>query len=115
MYKRQEFYKANNKDIVITSVEAKFNPFFTLIKRNVSGDVELFNHDEKVTRRQDAPKALGIVPVAYVSSPNFILDQSGIWGGSVATIEVDPLSGIDIDDATDFYLAELIAKDRASL
>ncbi len=110
-----EFYKANNKDVVITSVEAKFNPFFTLIKRNVSGDVELFNHDEKVTRRQDAPKALGIVPVAYVSSPNFILDQSGIWGGSVATIEVGPLSGIDIDDATDFYLAELIAKDRASL
>ncbi len=112
VYKAYEFYHANKFDSVITSVEAKFNPYFTLIKQAQDGAVELFNQDEKVSRRQDAPKALGIVPVAYVSSPEFIFQNSSLWDGRIGAIEVDPLSALDIDDKLDFYLAELIAKDR---
>jgi len=109
-----DFFQVNDFDSVITSVEAKFNPYFTLFKKNQSGAIELFSQDESVTRRQDAPKALGIVPVAYVTSPDFILSKSSIWGGSVGAVEVDPLSSIDIDDKFDFYMAELIAKDHKS-
>ena len=109
-----DYYQNNNFDSVITSVEAKFNPYFTLIKQEDNGSVELFNQNKHVNRRQDAPKALGIVPVTYVTSPRFIMRESSLWNGSIGTVEVDLLSGIDIDDATDFYMAELIAKDRQS-
>ena len=112
--KAYDFYNEKTFDTVITSVEAKFNPYFTLIKQAENGVVELFNQDEKVTRRQDAPKALGIVPVCYITSPSFIMKHSSLWDGSIGTVEVDPLSAIDIDDASDFYMAELIAKDRRS-
>ena len=106
------YYQENTFDTVITSVEAKFNPYFTLIQRKIDGSIELFGQDKKVIRRQDAPKALGIVPVAYISSPKFIMENSSIWDGGIGTVQVNPLSSIDIDDANDFYMAELIAKDQ---
>ena len=112
-----QHYLNFSSDMVITAVEAKHNPHFTMIKENSSGMVELFSCDDEkqVSRRQDAPEALGIVPVAYVTSPQFILSNQGLWGGSVSAVKVDPLSGIDIDDKYDFYLAELVAKDKRSI
>ena len=84
-----------------------------MVNRDQEGYVRLFaNSDQVYVRRQDAPTAYGIVPVAYVSSPQFILNSTGIWDGRVKAVQVDPLTAIDIDNPSDFYLAELILRDR---
>jgi len=106
-----DYFDKEKNDIVLTTVEAKFNPHFTLVRDSEEG-VKLFSESDVVTRRQDAPLAHGIVPVAYVTSPEFILNHNGVWDGRIGHINVDHISGIDIDDHDDYYLAELVAKDR---
>jgi len=106
-----DYFDKQKNDIVLTTVEAKFNPHFTLVRDSDQG-VKLFSDSDGVTRRQDAQVAHGIVPVAYVTSPEFILSHNCVWDGKVGHINVDHISGIDIDDHDDYYLAELVAKDR---
>ena len=100
-------------DIAITVTKSHHNPYFNMVKEDERGFARLLGQtEEQCFRRQDAPIVYGITPVAYVSRPKHILSRSGVWDGSVKTIQVDPLTAIDIDNPDDFYLAELILKHR---
>ena len=101
-------------DIAITVTKSGYNPYFNMVKEDERGFVRLFGETDgrQYFRRQDAPTAYGITPVAYVSRPQHILSSSGVWDGSVKTIKVDSLTAIDIDTPDDFHLAELILKNR---
>lgn len=105
-------FQNSEADMVFTVTEAQHNPHFTMVRQDEKGFARLFNDDRYIIRRQDAPKAYGITPVAYVTSPDFILKNSSVWDGSVKVVEVDAISAIDIDQESDFYLAELVLKDR---
>ena len=98
-------------DICISVVEASRSPFFNMVKQSENGFFELVNKPESsVERRQDAPKVYDITTVVYVASPNFVLNNYGLFSGNVTSIEVPKERAVDIDDIYDFLLAETILK-----
>jgi len=96
-------------DICIAVTPANRSPYFNMVKHANTGHLELVNKPEKeIARRQDAPKVFDITTVVYVASPEFILNNYGLFSGKVTSIEVPKERAIDIDDIYDFKLAEAI-------
>ena len=98
-------------DICIAITPASRSPYFNMVKHNEAGFVELVNQPEgEVSRRQDAPKVFDITTVVYATTPQFVLNNYGLFSGKVASIEVPKARAVDIDDIYDFRLAEAIIK-----
>lgn len=98
-------------DICISVTPASRSPYFNMVKSTKSGLVELvISPDDEVSRRQDAPEVFDITTVVYCASPQFIMNQYGIFSGQVSSIEVPKARAVDIDDIYDFKLAEAIVK-----
>lgn len=96
-------------DICIAVTPANRSPYFNMVKYNDVGLVELVNNPESdITRRQDAPEVFDITTVVYVSTPEFIMNNYGLFSGIVTSIEVPKSRAVDIDDIYDFKLAEAI-------
>jgi N-acylneuraminate cytidylyltransferase len=70
--------------------------------------------DGKVTRRQDAPAVYNITTCAYVTSPDFILANNGIFDGVLKSAIIPNDHAIDIDTPLDFEFAEFLFKKRQS-
>lgn len=103
--------QAETADICIAVTPASRSPYFNMVKYNEAGFVELVNQLEgEVSRRQDAPKVFDITTVVYVTTPEFVLNNYGLFSGKVASIEVPKARAVDIDDIYDFGLAEAIIK-----
>jgi len=101
--------KNTHADICISVTEASRSPFFNMVKCSSDGMVELVcKSDQDVTRRQDAPEVFDITTVVYVATPDFVLNQYGIFSGKVTSITVPKGRAVDIDDIYDFKLAEAI-------
>lgn len=99
-------------DICIAVTPSNRSPYFNMVKKNAGGYIELVNQpDNAVTRRQDAPVVFDITTVVYVSTPDFILNNYGLFSGKVTSIEVPKCRAVDIDDIYDFKLAEAILQD----
>jgi CMP-N-acetylneuraminic acid synthetase len=105
-------YARGGADMVITVTEARRNPYFSMVKREPDGTVSLvIAPPGAVFRRQDAPAVYDITPVAYVTSPQFVMTRNGIFEGRVRAVEVAPERAVDIDTLLDFTIAEsLLAK-----
>lgn len=96
-------------DICIAVTPANRSPYFNMVTRNREDEVELvITPKTDVTRRQDAPEVFDITTVVYVSTPDFINNNYGLFSGKVVTIEVPKDRAVDIDDIYDFKLAESI-------
>lgn len=109
-------YEKGGVDIVITVSEARRNPFFNIVKKNIDGTVELAMMPQpKVTRRQDAPPLYDIATVAYVADPKFVMSHSSIFEGQVRALEVPPERAVDIDTLLDFKFAESLILHRENL
>lgn len=108
-------YDKGSADVVITVTEAHRNPYFSMVKRDIDGRVSLvIPPNGAVFRRQDAPVVYDITPVAYVTSPEFVLTRNGLFEGRVRAVEVPPERAVDIDTLLDFTVAEcLLAKSAA--
>lgn len=105
IFKRQE----QKSDICIAVTPANRSPYFNMVKRNHEGIVELVNKPvSDVTRRQDAPTVFDITTVVYVSTPEFIMNNYGLFSGVITSIVVPKSRAVDIDDIYDFKLAEAI-------
>ena len=103
--------QAETADICIAVTPASRSPYFNMVKYNEAGFVELVNQPEgEVSRRQDAPKVFDITTVVYATTPQFVLNNYGLFSGKVASIEVPKARAVDIDDIYDFRLAEAIIK-----
>lgn len=103
--------QTENADICIAITPASRSPYFNMVKYNKAGFVELVNKPEgEVTRRQDAPKVFDITTVVYATTPQFVLNNYGLFSGQVTSIEVPKARAVDIDDIYDFRLAEAIIK-----
>ena len=100
---------SGNADICISTTPANRSPYFNMIKETESGHVELVNTDSQgVYRRQDAPEVYDITTVVYVSTPQYILNETGLFAGKVTHTIIPKERAIDIDDIYDFKLAEAI-------
>lgn len=97
-------------DFCISVTEASRSPYFNMVKVNDDGFVELINRPDSgvIFRRQDAPTVFDVTTVAYISTPQFIFNNEGLFDGSVVNIEVPKERAVDIDDIYDFMLAESI-------
>ena len=102
----------DNVDMVVTASKSSHHPCFNMLKTDSTGFSSKFIEVDTVSRRQDVEQAFNMTTVAYVTRPGFILANNSIWDGTLKMQEVDLLNAIDIDDASDFKLAELILQDR---
>lgn len=99
-------------DICISVTPANRSPFFNMVKLNVEGLVELVNPPTlEVSRRQDSPEVFDITTVVYAATPNFVLNNYGIFSGKVTSINVPKKRAVDIDDIYDFKLAEVMIQE----
>ncbi len=102
-----------NADMVITVTASHSNPYFTMITHDVEGYASLAAKPPvPVVRRQDAPKVMDIVGVAYAAKPEFVLNSTSMWQGKVKTVEVPQESSLDIDTEYDFLVADLLLRNR---
>lgn len=102
----------HNADICIAITPANRSPYFNIVRYIEGGYIELVNKPEgEVTRRQDAPQVFDITTTVYATTPNFVLNNYGLFSGKVLSIEVPKERSIDIDDIYDFKLAEVILKE----
>jgi CMP-N-acetylneuraminic acid synthetase len=104
--------KEMKSDICISVTEASRSPYFNMVKQSEIGYVELVNKPETdVVRRQDAPKVFDITTVVYASTPDFILNNYGLFSGTVTSIDVPKERAVDIDDIYDFKFAEVLVQE----
>lgn len=95
-------------DMVVTVTPAARSPYFNMVVRGVDGYSEVVIHDDTIRRRQDAPAVYDMTTVAYVSRPEFILKNSGVFAGKVKSVIVPKERAVDIDDEFDFIVAEAL-------
>lgn len=95
-------------DTVVTVTPASRNPYFNMVTRAEDGSTKVLLQSSNIQRRQDAPEAFDMTTVAYVSRPDFILKNSGIFSGIVKSVVIPKERAIDIDDPFDFIIAESI-------
>ena len=92
-------------DVVITVTPANRNPSFNMVKRDTKGISELIIKSDLV-RRQDAPLVYDMTTVAYVTSPQYILNKKNLFEGNTYSVIIPKERAVDIDDEIDFLLAE---------
>jgi len=102
--------KKNNKnDIVITYCRTNHNPYFNMLMyKNKNQLKKILNLKKNIIRRQDAPQIFDMCTVAYVTTPDFILNNNNLFDGRTEGVEIQKNRSIDIDDILDFKLAEYI-------
>jgi CMP-N-acetylneuraminic acid synthetase len=107
-------YENKNVDMVVTVTDSHRSPFFNMVKLIDDGTVQLMSPlGRNIKRRQDAPLIYDMTTVAYVTSPEYVMKNSGIFDGRVGYVHVPPERALDIDTALDFRVAEsLIADDK---
>lgn len=102
---------SDETDMVITVTQSHSNPYFTMVTADKDGYAQLAAKPEKpIARRQDAPKIMDIVGVAYAAKPEFVMRAKGMWDGRVKGVEVPQERALDIDTEHDFLMAELLMK-----
>lgn len=97
-------------DFVITCTKSNHHPGFNMISldENDSTAQLAMSLPGAPRRRQDAPPIYNIATVCYVSSPDFILNNSGIFDGRVRAFMVPEERAVDIDTPFDFAFAEFL-------
>ena len=102
----------SDADICISVTPASRSPYFNMVKFDAGGYVRLVNQPAgQVVRRQDAPDVFDITTVVYATTPQFVLNNYGLFSGKVASIIVPKERAVDIDDIFDFYMAEILLKE----
>jgi CMP-N-acetylneuraminic acid synthetase len=101
-----------NTDVVVTVTPASRSPYFNMVTRDEQGRTKVVLHDPNIRRRQDAPVVYDMTTVAYVTRPDFILNQSGVFSGRVRSVVVPRERAVDIDDPIDLLLAQALFDKR---
>lgn len=99
-------------DFVVTYREASRNPWFNMVSINKNNNLKIINESKKIYRRQDAPQVYDLTTVAYVSTPQNIINKKKIFDGTVKGVKIPLERSIDIDNKYDFKVAELLIQSR---
>lgn len=99
-----------NVDVVITVTPSARSPYFNMVSEDNDGYSHVVLGDIKFERRQDVPKVYDVTTVAYVTRPDYILTNGGLFEGRVKSIVVPKERAVDIDDEFDFRVAEALLK-----
>ena len=99
-------------DIVITVTPAARSPYFNMVSRNKEGYSSVLITSDGVSRRQDATQAFDMTTVAYVTRPEYIIENLGLFNGKVKSVVVPKERAIDIDDYMDLKFAKLLFHEK---
>lgn len=100
----------NKKDIVVGISKTNRSPNFNMVKKD-GVKVKLLKKDKILINRQMSQKTFDLTTIIYACNYKFVLDiKNSYWEGNVKFVEIPKIRSIDIDDITDFQLAELIYK-----
>jgi len=97
-------------DMVFTITESTKNPYFNIVRMRKNKIGLVCEQKNKVHRRQDAPRCYDLTTVCYVFKPNYILKNNNLMKGKTGVINVPKIRSIDIDDKTDYKIAQLLSK-----
>ena len=97
-----------NVDLVVTTTKSNKNPWFNMVLSDKSSIIRPILNSEGIARRQDAPSCFDLTPVAYVTTPYFVLNHSSMWDGKVLGVEIPYERSIDIDTSIDFLFAKFL-------
>lgn len=98
-------------DVVITAYPAEKNPYFNMVELKADGNIGLVKSlVGGVVARQQAPVVYAMNASVYVWHRHTL--QKGLWDGRVRLHEMPRERSIDIDNAIDFRLVEMLLSDR---
>ena len=104
----------SDADLVLAVKPSEQSPYYNMMNLSEDGYARLIVPPEQpVDRRQDAPQAYLITPVAYVLSPGFILRARSMLEGKVKAVVIPPERAVDIDTELDFKFAELLMSESS--
>ena len=96
-------------DMVTTMTPSTRNPYFNMVERSKNGYINtVIKNEKQVYRRQDASEVFDLTTVAYVSTPNYILEHDSIFSGRVRAAIIPRERAIDIDNELDLKFAEFL-------
>lgn len=64
--------------------------------------------ENKITRRQDAPRVYDITTVVYTAKTDFVKSAGGMFDGKVKAVEIPDMRALDIDTELDLKFAEFL-------
>ena len=100
-------------DFVVTMTRAARSPWFNMVQHTSDGLRTVLDAGGKlISRRQDTPTVYDLTTVAYVTRPQFILENKSYWDGRVEGVEIPPERAVDIDSELDFHFAEYLMARR---
>lgn len=111
-------YMRTDADMVVTVKTASRSPYFNMLKNDENGYstlVNLASDGSRYVRRQDVPVVFDMTTVAYVSSPNFILQSDSLFSGKIRSVLIPEERAIDIDTLLDFRFAEFLITQKEAL
>ncbi|MBO4647346.1 MAG: acylneuraminate cytidylyltransferase family protein [Lentisphaeria bacterium] len=106
-----ELYLQGNADTVIAVSKSNRHPAYDMVFRDDDNMAKLIIPNEDPLARKRETLTYDITNVVYVSSCDYIMQESNYLRGRVGTIEVPREHSLDIDDIWDFKLAEIILKE----
>lgn len=105
--------KQSGADICLSVTPSNHHPSFNMVTLDNQQYASLmFNSEDKVSRRQDAPKAYNITTCVYAATTDFVMKGKGLFDGKTTAVEVPRERAVDIDDIIDFKFAELLMTER---
>lgn len=94
-------------DMVVSVKETEANPYFVLYEENQKGYLEK-SKEGNFTRKQDCPKVWELNGAVYVINVKSLKRGQPSNFGKVVRYEMPILQSLDIDNALDFKLVELV-------
>lgn len=109
-------YLEGGTDIVVTVKNAARHPSFNMVTLDHNKQANLVMPPNiSINRRQDANQLYDMTTVAYVASPEFIINNSAIFDGTVKAVVIPEDRAIDIDTPLDFKIAEFLMNERKKI
>lgn len=102
-----EAFLDSDSDLALGITEADHSPYFNMVRSDSNEMVSLLC-DGSYVRRQDVPEAWNITTMAYVTTADFILNNSGVMSGKTQGVKMEKLRSLDIDTELDFLIAEFL-------
>lgn len=103
-----ERYHEGDCEMVVTTRDAARHPAFNMVALDKHGHASTVMSGQTITRRQDAPPVYDMTTVAYVGSPEFILNHSSLFEGRVGAVNIPAERAVDIDTELDFAFAQFL-------
>ena len=100
-------------DCAVTMTPATHSPAFNMVTRDQRNLIRLVAEEAiSASRRQDTPEMFNLTTVAYAARPQFILNHSSLWKGTVRGVTVPQERALDIDTEWDLHVADLVLSER---